>query len=526
MVYLIGIDAGSSGCKTTVISSHGAVVASAESTYPTHHPRPGWAEQDPEEWYRAACDTVRSCICAANVPVESIEALAIDGPAHTVALLDENDAPIRTAIHWSDVRSVEQASRLEAEQGELIRRISLHRSNPSWTLAQLLWLREEEPEQFSRIRSILPVKDYVRFRMCGQQATDPYDAVGTQLYDCERRDWSNALCSMIDLDRRVLPSVVSAASYAGTVKRSAAETTGLSPYTKVIVGSGDSTVEAAANGLIRPGGLIVKLGTAGNVSTVTERPSPSDSLLTYPHVTGDAWFSIAATNSGTASLAWLRSVVADSFTELGADASGICFENLSELAGRVPPGSDGLMFFPFLNGERTPYWDPILRAQFTGLDATHRVGHLARAVMEGVAFSLKDCLLALPFEGTGVREATLIGGGARSMVWAQIVADTLDLSLRVPRVSDASIGSAILAGIATGVFSNWPEPFLAALGDERIVGPSADATALYHERFSVYQNSIPALRRASELLRSPPAESLDSNSHHSASGGNNANTTS
>ncbi len=477
---LVGIDVGSSGAKATAVDASGVVIASSDThSYPTRYPRPGWAEQEPEDWYTTACAAVRQCVERGNFAADAVAGLAVVGPAHTVALLDEAGALLGPTLHWSDLRSTPQSERLEAAHGAHIFAITGQRVNPSWTLSQLLWLKENELLLWSKLRRVLATKDYVRYRLTGEYATDAFDAIGLQLYDLQAGAWSSEMCALLDFPVEWLPTVRPAFGLGGALLPEAATATGLRTGTPVAVGSADVTVEALGIGAVEPGSAIVKLGTAGNINLVTAVPRPSARTLTYRHVTGHLGFTIAATNSGTGAMSWFR----DTFFD--ADTS---FATLSELAAEAPAGAAGLLFHPYLRGERSPHWNPHLRGNFVGIGAHHTLAHFARAVMEGVAFSLRDCRDAVQSLGEPVMSYRLVGGGSRSPLWRQIMADVLGAPLVVPAAEDATYGAALLAGVAAGVFADWPEALATCIREEAVIPPDAETHELYSEYFDLFRD--------------------------------------
>ena len=478
-LVLIGVDVGSSGAKATAVNASGAVVAGSDThAYATHYPRPGWAEQNPEDWYATACAAIRQCVARGTFPADAVAGLAVVGPAHNVALMDEAGALLGPTLHWSDLRSTPQSERLEGMYGAQIFSITGQRVNPSWTLAQLLWLKENETALWAKLHRVLVTKDYVRYRLTGDYATDAFDAIGLQLYDLRGNAWSPEMCALLDFPLEWLPPVRPAFSVGGALSADAAASTGLRAGTPVAVGSADVTVEAFGIGAVEPGSAIVKLGTAGNINLVTAMPRPSAQTLTYRHVTGEAGFTIAATNSGTGALAWFRDTFFDRATS---------FEEISELAAESPAGAAGLLFHPYLRGERSPHWNPHLRGNFVGIGAHHEQAHFARAVMEGVAFSLRDCRDAVQALGEPMASYRIVGGGSRSALWRQILCDVLGVPLIVPAAEDATYGAALLAGVAAGVFTDWQAALSTCICEEIVLQPDVATHELYSRYFDIFR---------------------------------------
>lgn len=500
MPVLIGIDVGSSDCKVIAVDDRGTVLGSASHSYPTYYPQPGWAEQDAEAWYHAACSSVKACIERGQINPRQVVGIAVDGPAHNVALLDSRDAPVSSVIHWSDLRSTPQAERLETSHGAHIFDVCYSRVNPSWTLTQILWLKEMQPAVWQRVRRILVTKDYVRYRLTGQYCTDPYDAIGTQLYDVAARCWSAELCALIDLDPDLLPPVMMPFVSGGMLQPQPAQDMGLTAGIPVAVGSGDSVVEAMGIGALRPGQCLVKLGTAANVNLVTSEPRPSAHSITYPHVVQPHWFTITATNSGTATLRWFRDTFCREEVERAAQDGTSAYALIDALAAESPPGASGLIFHPYLMGERSPYWDPRLRGDFVGISAQHQRRHFARAVLEGVAFSLRDCLHIIETLGEPIREVFVLGGGARSTLWRQMLCDVLGQPLHKPALESAALGSAIVAGLMAGVFPDVDTALTACAGSGTTVLPDPVLKPLYDAYFAVYRDITRDLARHSHQL--------------------------
>lgn len=485
MSLLLGLDVGTSGCKVIATDEKGVVLASSSDTYPTRYPKPGWAEQDPREWYRATCKAVRECIDSAGLDAREVAGIAVDGPAHNVALLDESGNVIYPTIHWSDLRSAPQCETLKRSHGDRIFQITFQQPNPSWTLPQLMWLKENEPSVWSRLRRIMVTKDYVRYRMTGLYQTDVYDAVGTQLYDVKAGCWSTELGELLGFDQNWLPEVLPATAIGGELTAGAAHETGLPPGIPVAVGSGDSVIEAFGVGVVDPGQCLVKIGTAANVDLVGERPYPSQLTITYPHAVPGRWIAICPTNSGASTLRWFR----DTFCRheaIGANGTNP-YDLIERLAAEAPPGCEGLMFHPYLMGERGPYWDPLLRGDFVGISARHQTQHFARAVMEGVAFSIRDCFHVIESLELPITNRRLVGGGAKSRLWRQILCDVLGTSLLKPAAEDAALGAALLAGVAVGIFPDWQSAARLGASVEEELLPDPETHAMYNQYFETYR---------------------------------------
>ena len=495
--YLMGIDIGAGSLKTMIVTAGGRVAGSASVDLKTRTPHPGWSEQDPQDWWRAVCATVPRALAEAGIDAGRIAAVAFSAGAHTPVLEDRNGRVIRPAILWSDSRSAAEAGELQQQYGDEILAIACNRAAPTWTQPQLLWLARHEPEAFGRIHRLYVAKDWLRSRLTGTWETDVTEAVGTLLYDGRADRWSDRLCAMIGLDTRTLPPIVKPTDIVGRVTAEAAAACGLAAGTAVVCGSSDTSVEAFGAGASDVGLGAVKLATAATMSIVAPEPSPSATVINYPFCVPGLWYTIGATNSCASAHRWLRdtcfmpgSTGGDAAASATAAADGAAvFRQMDAAAAQVEPGARGLIFHPYLQGERTPYWDPKLRASFIGLTFSHQPAHLVRALYEGIACSLRDVLDALRAQGLDMREARIIGGGARSATWRQIVADMLDIEILMPEVTDASFGAALIAGVGAGVFTDERS---AARQTVRIIArhqPDASRRAFYDDLHGIYRDA-------------------------------------
>ena len=484
---LLGIDFGTGGCKISVLDTRGNLVASASEELTTSHPRPGWAEQQPADWYRVLLGCFSKLGASGLVPLERIVALALDGSTHNAVLLDRQMIPLRPTIMWTDQRSTEEVAWLEQNHGEEIFRIGYQRPAPTWTLPQLLWLRKNEPEVFGKLSKILFLKDYVRYLLTGVVCTDHIEAQGSLFYDMAERRWSAELCAMAGVPLGSLPELVSPVDRVGRITAKAAGETGLREGIPVICGSSDSAVEDYAAGAISEGQAVIKLATAGNFNVMTSRAIPNPKTLTYSHVVPGMWYSVTATNAAAICMRWFRENFCESDKRDGAATGVNPYELMGLLAAKSTAGARGIFFHPYLQGERSPYWDSTLRGSFTGLSMAHTRGDLIRAVMEGVAFSLRDCRRVLDGMKLPITEIRLIGGGAKDPLWAQIVCDVLEVPVNLPTHSDASAGSALLAGVGIGIFSDERDAVNRCVRLSAQLQPQPDAASRYSALFSTYQ---------------------------------------
>jgi xylulokinase len=487
---LLGIDFGTGGCKVTLIDPSGAVVESASGEYPTAHPHPAWAEQQPADWYRVMCRVLKTLKHRRRVA-----ALALDSYTHGAVLLDRRLEVVRPTIIWTDQRSAGECQTLRKEHARLIFKTAFQTPTPTWTLPQMLWLRNHEPQTLRRTRHILFVKDYVRFLLTGEMACDSIEAQGTLFWDMRKGRWSEALCDLAGIPLRALPRIAKPTDLAGAVTRQAATDTGLPEGTPVVMGASDSAVEDYAAGAVLPGQCVLKLATAGNVNVMTDRPHPHRETLTYSHVVPGLWYTVTATNAAAVCQRWYR----DMFC-----VPGTRYDDLDDSAAKAPPGSNGVFFHPYLQGERSPYWDPHLRGSFTGLSMANTRGDLARALLEGVAYSLRDCYRTIEKMGLPVSGFLLIGGGAKSALWSGIVCDLFNAPVTCPACCDASFGSALLAGVGTGVFADEAAAIRQCLRLDRELTPDPERAAFYDRQFRRYRALHDALAPFYSTLNTSP----------------------
>ncbi len=489
---LLGIDFGTGGCKVTAITVAGKLIADASVEYTTYFEHPGWAEQEPADWYRAMCQALAE-LRTKGVDFASILALAFDGSTHNAVLLDEAYRPLRRTIMWTDQRSTAECAELKEHYGDMIFAIAGQQPAPTWTLPQMRWLMRHEPAVLQATRHVLFVKDYVRFLVTGSAQTDYIEAQGTLFFDLKGRRWSEPLVALSGLPFSSLPELVSPTDITGHITAQAAADTGIPQGTPVICGSSDSAVEDYGAGAIEPGDCIIKLATAGNVNVMTAEAHPSQGTLTYSHIIPGMWYTVAATNAAALCQRWLRDLICQDL-KLEAQATGAkTYELMDKEAAQAPPGANGIFFHPYLQGERSPYWDPALRASFTGMAVSSRRSDVIRSVLEGVAYSLLDCYGQIKELGLPVKRLILIGGGSKSRLWSTIVGNVFNLPLQVAEPGDASFGSALLAGTGIGVFASSREAVQTCLRHACTLEPAPAEAAFYAERFQTYRRIHDAL---------------------------------
>lgn len=482
MKYLLGIDFGGGASKATLLSENGELIAENTVEYPTLYPMKGACEQAPSDWISALCENTNALLQKSNIASSSIVAIAIDSATHTSLVCDGDFKPLRNAMHWTDTRSRRQADILRESYGEEIFLKSYHKPDTIWTLPQLLWIKENEPETFSKIRYIFFEKDFIRYYLTDVFCTDYIEAQGSMLFDCNAQRWDEWLCGLAGISTDMLPPLKKPTDVIGSVTEKAADATGLAVGTPVICGTTDTVMEVFASGAVEEGDVTVKLATAGRICVITDKPHPDRHLVNYSHVVDGLWYPGTATKAAAASYRWYRDTFGGDYRELDSGAE------------QIDIGSDGLVFHPYLNGELTPYADPTLCGSFVGLRATHTKAHFTRAVLEGVCYSLLDSKRYL--DGLNIPRkavATAIGGGTKGKLWRQITADVLGMTLKTTESSDSSLGSAMLAGIALGIFADAKDAVEKCIKVKSITEPNLENSAKYAELFEEYKRIHDAL---------------------------------
>ena len=544
MRILLGIDYGTGGCKVTAIDETGAFVGEASTEFVTYHDHPGWSEQEPADWWDALRESLKK-LSEKGVDLKRVAALALDGSTHNAVLLSSSSEyrdplnfstsqplnPIRRTIMWTDQRATAECEALKADRGEKIFATCFQMPAPTWTLPQLMWLKAHEPEALKKVEHVLFVKDYVRYLMTGKAATDYIEAQGTLMCDLRglasgssdssksswsrESYWSKELVELAGLKLSAMPEIIKPTDVVGGVTERAAAELGLPAGTPVVCGSSDSAVEDYGAGAVEPGDLIIKLATAGNVNSMTAEAHPHPKTLTYSHIVPGMWYSVSATNAAALCMRWFRDTFYVKWLNSpsgikslnGGDedlkAEGrfndlkrsdlIPYEVIDAEASVSPVGANGVFFHPYLQGERCPYWDANLRASFTGVSISSTRGDFARALMEGVAFSLRDCYGTLKEMQLPVKRIFLIGGGARSKLWSEIVASVFNCTVAVPTPGDASFGACLLAGTGIGVFKDVKEAVAKCLHVDRTIKPDPKAAAEYDRLYCCYKQIHDAL---------------------------------
>lgn len=485
MSVLLGLDIGTGGARAVGVDENGGVVAEASSEYPLHSPRPGWSEQDPADWWRASEEVLRRVVDEVRGDVSGI---GLTGQMHGSVFLDAGGEVIRPALLWNDQRTHAQCVKITETVGE--ERLIEIAGNPALTGFQapkILWLKDEEPDNFSRLASVLLPKDYVRLRLTGELATDVSDAAGTLLLDVQRREWSEEILNALELPMEWLPRVYEGPEKTGALRENVADEVGMPAGIPVAAGGGDNAAAAVGTGVVRQGVVSSSIGTSGVLFAHTDAfaPDPSGRLHVFCHAVPDAYHLMGVTLSAGGSLSWWRET-------LGGD-----YDELVGAAEEVPTGAEGLLFLPYLTGERTPHLDPKARGAFFGLTSRHSAAHMTRAVMEGVVFSLRDSLEIMGERGVPVEEVRATGGGGRSALWRQLQADVYGAPIRRTVSEEGpAYGAALLAGVAAGVYRDVYEAASVVELREDGTEPDSGRVAFYEELYGLYRDLYPQTRDA------------------------------
>lgn len=488
MSHVLGVDVSTTATKALLLDGEGGVVSEGISSYSFDIPRPTWAEQDPQVWWAAAGEAIRTALGTGGVEAGAVDAVGLTGQMHGSVLLDDSGEVVRPAILWNDQRTVAECEQMRDLVGrERLIATTGNDALTGFTAPKMLWVANHEPENWGRVSTVMLPKDYVRFRLTGERAVDAADGSGTILFDLAARNWSTDILTALDFDPAICPTVYEGPAVTGTVSADAAEVTGLRAGTPVVAGGGDQSANAVGVGAVVPGVFALSLGTSGVVFATSDGVAiePEGRVHSFCHAVPGKWHMMGVMLSAAGSLRWLRDALAPELS----------YEQLVEGAAQVPPGSDGLWFLPYLSGERTPHPDPLARGAFVGLTSSHDLRHLTRAVLEGVAFGLRDGFDLMIDSGvTPPDSVRASGGGLRSRLWAQVLADVLGVEIsKVSTDEGAAYGAATLAAVGAGNFDSVEAATRSLVSVSETVVPSGDVD-LYVEAHAGYQDLYPALR--------------------------------
>ncbi|MBK8616431.1 MAG: xylulokinase [Anaerolineales bacterium] len=488
-MYFLGIDTSTTSSKALLINDSGEVIAVASSPHTLQTPKPLWSEQDPLEWWEAVSASIRSVLEKAGISGERIAAVGLTGQMHGLVLLDEAGNVLRPAILWNDQRTQSQCDEIHQIIGrEKFIQITGNIALTGFTAPKILWVKENEPEVYAKAKHVLLPKDYIRYKLTGEYAMDKADGAGTVLFDLKLRDWSDEVLSALEIPRTWMPKTFEGTEFTGNVTAEAASLTGLKIGTPVAAGGGDQAAGAVGVGAVEPGIVGLTVGTSGVVFATTPSAliEPEGRLHAFCHAVPGMWHFMGVMLSAAGSLQWYRDTL----------APDISFDDLLNEAEAIPAGSEGLQFLPYLSGERTPHPDPLARGAFIGLTLRHSRAHMTRAVLEGVAFGLKDSFTLIQNAGLDtITQVRASGGGTKGALWRQILASVLEVELvTVNTTEGGAYGAALLAGVGAGV---WPDVASACKACVKLTGstlPDPKQMDVYRKSYKVFQGLYPALK--------------------------------
>lgn len=490
-MYFLGIDTSTTSSKALLIDDQGAVVAVAAHPHTLQTPRPLWSEQDPREWWAAVAASIRAVLEKAGIGGDSVGAVGLTGQMHGLVLLDAAGEVLRPAILWNDQRTQSQCDAIHHIVGrEKFIQITGNVALTGFTAPKILWVKENEPDIYAAARRVLLPKDYIRYKLTGVYAMDKADGAGTVLFDLKARDWSDEVLAALEIPRVWMPPTFEGTQFTGQVTEEAAAQTGLRAGTPVAAGGGDQAAGAVGVGAVEPGIVGLTVGTSGVVFATTPAAliEPQGRLHAFCHAVPGLWHFMGVMLSAAGSLQWYRDAL----------APGVSFDDLTRESESVPAGSEGLQFLPYLSGERTPHPDPLARGAFIGLTLRHGRAHLTRAVLEGVAFGLKDSFTLIQNAGLGsITQVRASGGGAKSALWRQILASVLGAELvTVNTTEGAAYGAALLAAVGAGVWDSTAAACREVIQVTSVTRPQPETAEVYHQAYAAYRGLYPALRES------------------------------
>jgi xylulokinase len=490
MNYFIGLDIGTSAAKAVLMSETGSVLGTASGEYDMQSPRPLWSEQDPENWWTGTQKAIKELLYTHNIKGEDVKAVGLTGQMHGLVTLDSSGKVLYPCIMWNDQRTASECAEMTDLIGyDNLLKITGNPVLPGFTAPKILWLRKHKPEVFNNINKILLPKDYLRFKLTNEFFTDVSDASGTSLLNVGQRKWSEEILNKLKIPFSWLPEVVESVTITGTISHEAAVFTGLKEGTPVIAGGGDQASGAVGTGAVSEGIISLVLGTSGVVFTPTKnfRIEPEGKLHSFCHAVPGAWHFMGVTLSAAGSLKWFR----DTFYP------GEKYEELTDGVENIPAGSEGLIFLPYLSGERTPYPDPDAKGTFTGISVRHNKNYFTRSILEGVAYSLRDCYELIKRSGINAEKILVSGGGAKSRLWRQIISDLFNLEIRTLKCTEgAPYGAAIIAATGTGYYKSIEEACKAILEIETITFPDKNTHIIYEDFYQLYAELYPDLKKS------------------------------
>ncbi|NLJ15989.1 MAG: xylulokinase [Clostridiales bacterium] len=504
MSYILGIDIGTSGTKTVLFKEDGTPVSSATYEYPLYTPQNGYAEQDPLDWWNATVNGIKSVLSQSNVPAEEIKGIGLSGQMHGLVMLDAENNVIRNSIIWCDQRTSAEVNEITEKVGA--KRIVEITANPAitgFTAAKILWVKNNEPENYEKTRHILLPKDYIRFMLTGEYATEVSDASGMQLLDIPKRQWSDEVLTKLGIDKSLLAKVYESPEITGTLTKQVAELTGLAESTIVVGGAGDNAAAAVGTGVVEDGKAFTTIGSSGVVFAHTDNIAidPKGRVHTFCCAVPNAWHVMGVTQSAGLSLKWFRDNLAWGEMETSLNMGVDPYYIMDKQAERVPIGANRLLYLPYLNGERTPHLDPNARGVFFGLSTMHKKSDMLRAVMEGVSYSLRDCVEVMAEMGISVNDMMATGGGGSSPLWRQMLADLYSCQVKTTLNKEGpALGVALLAAVGAGIYDSVQEACKEVIKPDKIQDPIAENSAEYDKVYRMYTKLYPAMKQSFEEL--------------------------
>lgn len=498
MSYIIGVDCGTSGTKTVLFDENGEVIASKTIEYPMYQPKNGYAEQNPEHWADAMLRTIKCVVSDSRINKDDIKGIGISGQMHGLVMLDKDNKILRNAIIWCDQRTEAEVCEMNQRAGEQkLIEITANPALTGWTAAKILWVKNNEPQIYEKCRHILLPKDYLRFILTGEYATDVSDASGMQLLDIRKRNWSSEICHLLGIDMEYLPKVYESCKITGTLRKNIAETLGLNENTIVVGGAGDNAAAAVGTGVVKDEKAFTTIGTSGVVFAHTSSISidPKGRVHTCCAAIPDTWHVMGVTQGAGLSLKWFR----DNFCISEKETAHLCgvdeYYLMDKEAETVSIGAEKLLYLPYLMGERTPHLDPNARGVFFGLSAIHTKKHMLRAVMEGVSYSLRDCVEVFKEMNIKVSDMMTCGGGGSSPLWRSMLADLYGCSVKTSFSKEGpALGAALLASVGSNIYDNVPEACEAVVKTDKIQMPVSKNVLEYEKYYQLYREIYPALK--------------------------------
>jgi len=493
MKYVMGVDLGTSAVKVLLVNSEGEVAAEASEEYPLHQPKSGYSEQDPEDWVRGTIAALNSVVKQSGVSPELIEGISFSGQMHGLVLLDAELKPLRHAILWNDTRTTEQCRLIERTLGDDLLRITKNPALEGFTLPKILWVQQHEPELLAKAKVFVLPKDYLRYRLTGQIHMDYSDAAGTLLLDVANKVWSERVLSAFNLPASLCPPLVESHGYVGNLLPEIAQATGLTPATRVFAGGADNACGAIGSGILQAGLTMASIGTSGVVLSYEDNKDQDfgGKVHFFNHGKQDAYYAMGVTLAAGYSMSWFRNTFAP-------DKS---FSELLSRVSEVPPGSNGLLFTPYLVGERTPHADAVIRASFIGLDGSHTLDDMGRAVMEGITFSLNESIKLFRQSGIKIDRIVSIGGGAKNEDWLHMQADIFNAEIvQLANEQGPGMGAAMLAALGCGWFQSLEECAAKFIRYANTYKPDAERVQTYAKLFEIYKQVYTQTRSLNEQL--------------------------